>query len=103
MSGLETVFGKSSNSFVSADVLIILSIAWSMKTVVTLNLKAADVEKTHLREGCKIQKKKKYEFFHTSSRGGGQRSFFILFNWFFKKCLEWSNSSRNTKKIFSLF
>ena len=54
VSGLETVFGKSSNSFVSADVLIILSIAWSMKTVVTLNLKAADVEKTHLRFKTKV-------------------------------------------------
>ena len=54
VSGLETVFGKSSNSFVSADVLIILSIAWSMKTVVTLNLKAADVEKTHLRFKTKM-------------------------------------------------
>ena len=31
----------------------------------------------------------------------GQRSFLTLFNWFLKKCLEWSNSSRNAKKNFS--
>ena len=48
VSGLETVFGKC-DSGIDADTLIILSILWSIKTCVTLHLKAADIEKTHLR------------------------------------------------------
>ena len=54
VSGLETVFGKSSSFGISADTLIILSILWSIKTCVTLHLKAADIEKTHLRVWSKI-------------------------------------------------
>ena len=53
VSGLETVFGKSNESG-HADTLIILSILWSIKTCVTLHLKAASIEKTHLRFKSKI-------------------------------------------------
>ena len=49
VSGLETVFGKSSSIGIDADTLITFSILWSLKTCVTLHLKAASVEKTHLR------------------------------------------------------
>ena len=54
VSGLETVFGKSSSIGIDTDTLIILSILWSIKTCVTLHLKAADIEKTHLRIISKI-------------------------------------------------
>ena len=54
VTGLETVFGKSSSVSIDADTLIILSILWSIKTCVTLHLKAADIEKTHLRIWSKI-------------------------------------------------
>ena len=40
---------------------------------------------------------------HLGGEGGGQRSNVKLFEGHFKKCLEWSNSSRNAKKTFSLF
>merc|ERR1712020_67253 len=49
VTGLETVFGKASSVGIDVDSLIILSILWSLKTSITLHLKAASVEKTHLR------------------------------------------------------
>jgi len=54
VSGLETVFGKSNSIGIDTDTLIILSILWSTKTCVTLHLKAAEIEKTHLRVWSKI-------------------------------------------------
>merc|ERR1712020_538926 len=54
VSGLETVFGKSGDSGISVNVLISLSILWSLKTFINLHLKAASIEKTHLRVWSKI-------------------------------------------------
>merc|ERR1712020_231286 len=54
VSGLETVFGKSSDGGISVNVLISLSILWSLKTFINLHLKAASIEKTHLRVWSKI-------------------------------------------------
>ena len=54
VTGLETVFGKSDSIGIDADTLIALSILWSLKTCITLHLKAADIEKTHLRIWSKI-------------------------------------------------
>ena len=54
VTGLEAIFGKSESDSIDVDVLISLSILWSSKTIVTRNLKAAEVEKTHLRFFSKV-------------------------------------------------
>jgi len=41
------------------------------------------------------------EFSRTGGGGGSQKK--VIFPTFFKNCLEWANSSRNAKKIFSIF
>ena len=48
------MFGKSSSIGIDADTLIIFSIFWSIKTVINLHLKAASIEKTHLKTSSKI-------------------------------------------------
>ena len=54
VTGLEKVFGKSDSHGINAEVLITLSILWSLKTSITLHLKAAEIEKTHLRLFSKV-------------------------------------------------